>query len=158
FVPAPELWKMILTSRIYVALILGAVGWSIAIHSALPIMMVVTPRFYGGTHFFLCALSPHAGLDENVYDHRLNTRSVHFDPLCGFLDFDMNYHIEHNLSPLVPFYNLPKRHEEMKHELPRTYNGFIDVYREIVPLLIRQSGDPHFRIVRELPAASAAPV
>jgi fatty acid desaturase len=63
----------------------------------------------------------------------------------------MNYHIEHHMFPMVPFHALPKLHERIKHDLPRPYDGLIDVYKEIVPTLIRQSHDADYFLVRELP-------
>ena len=38
-------------------------------------MFVVLPRFYGGVFPHLMGLALHAGLSEDVYDHRLNKAS-----------------------------------------------------------------------------------
>jgi Na+-transporting NADH:ubiquinone oxidoreductase subunit F len=63
----------------------------------------------------------------------------------------MNYHIEHHMFPMVPFHALPKLHEHVKQDLPRTYNGLLDAYKEMLPALIRQSHDADYFLVRELP-------
>lgn len=151
FVPESERPKMIWSSRVYVAVIGGFGLWSIAIGSFLPIMFVATPRFYGGWLHQLCALTQHAGLAENVRDHRLNTRTVHMNPVYRFLYLNMNYHIEHHIFPMVPFHALPKLHEAVKEQLPRTYTGIVDAYREIAPALIRQGQHPEDAVLRELP-------
>lgn len=151
FVPQSERGKMIFTSQVYVAVLVGVVAWAVFARSFLPLMFVATPRFYGGTLFYLCALTQHAGLAENVHDHRLNTRTVYLDPFSQFIYFNMNYHIEHHIFPMVPFHALPQLHEEIKDQLPRTYRGLTDAYREIVPLLLRQAKDPSYFLLRELP-------
>jgi fatty acid desaturase len=119
-------------------------------------MYVALPRFYCGWHHQLCGLTQHAGLAENVRDHRLNTRTVYMNPVYRFLYLNMNYHIEHHMFPMVPFYALPRLHEGIKDQLPRTYTGIIDVYREIIPALIRQSRDPGYFVERQLPVAAAS--
>ena len=44
------------------------------------------------------ALTQHAGLGEDVLDHRLNTRTVKMNVVNGFLYWNMNYHVEHHMS------------------------------------------------------------
>ena len=51
---------------------------------------------YGAWLHELCALTQHAGLAENVLDHRLSTRTVILGPVLRFLYWNMNYHIEHH--------------------------------------------------------------
>ena len=72
--------------------------------------------------------------------------------------FNMNYHIEHHMFPMVPFHALPRLHERVDPCLPRTYCGLRDAFREIVPTLIRQSRDANYFVLRELPGASQPPV
>jgi fatty acid desaturase len=154
FVPTSEQVKMIWSSRIYLLLI-GATGlWAWSIGSFLPLMFVATPRFYGGWLHQIGGLTQHAGLRENAQDHRLNTRTVLLNPSFSFLYFNLNYHVEHHLFPLVPFHSLPKLHKEIKHHLPHTYTGVIDVYREIIPALLRQSRDPGYFVTRTVPDAA----
>ena len=82
--------------------------------SILPAMFVVLPRFYGGPLSQFFNIMQHAGLDEDVYDHRLNTRTVLMNPVFDFLYMNMNYHVEHHMFPMVPYYALPKLHDLIK--------------------------------------------
>ena len=50
----------------------------------------------------------------------------------------MNYHIEHHMFPLVPYYNLPKLHAEIKHDLPEPSPSIWAAYAELLPVLRRQ--------------------
>jgi fatty acid desaturase len=151
FVPPSEWRKMFWWSRVYLLIYAGMVVWSIAIRSWLPILFFPLARLYGGWLHQIFSLTQHAGLAENVRDHRLNTRTVELNPVFRFLYFNMNYHIEHHMFPMVPFHALPKLHERIESCLPRTYTGLGDAFREIVPALLRQSRDADYFVLRELP-------
>ena len=59
-------------------------------------------------------LTQHAGLAENVLDHRLNCRTITMNPIHRFLYWNMNYHLEHHMFPLVPYHQLPRLHAIVK--------------------------------------------
>jgi fatty acid desaturase len=158
FVPESEQWKVIWSSRAYVAIFVGTIAWCIAIGSILPAMYIVLPRFYGGPLSQVFNITQHAGLNEDVYDHRQNTRTVYMKPVFSFLYMNMNYHIEHHMFPIVPFYALPALHELIKDQCPPAYPGLWVAYREIVPALMRQCRDPSWYITRPLPESRIAAV
>jgi len=152
FVPESELNKMYWSSRVYVAIFIVFGGWSLAIHSFLPMMFIGLPRFYGGWLHQLLGLTQHAGLKENVFDHRQNTRTVYVNPVFRYLYMNMNYHIEHHSTPMVPYHALPRLHEAIKDQTPRAYPSLWAVYKEMIPALYKQATqDPDYHIVRELP-------
>ena len=74
----------------------------------------ILPSIYGGWLYLVFGLTQHAGLAEDVLDHRLNSRTVYMNPVLRFLYWNMNYHVEHHMFPMVPYHALPKLHEEMK--------------------------------------------
>jgi fatty acid desaturase len=153
FVPQSEWGKMFFWSRFYLALYAAMIVWSIAIRSWLPVLFFPLARFYGGWLHQIFSLTQHAGLAENVRDHRLNTRTVLMNPVFCFLYFNMNYHIEHHMFPTVPFHALPTLHRRIEGVLPHTYSGLIDAFREIIPALLKQSRDADYFVLRELPRA-----
>ena len=55
------------------------------------------------------------------------------------------------MFPTVPSYNLDKLHHHIKDQLPRTNDGLIDAYQEIIPALLRQKDDETYFIKKELP-------
>lgn len=165
FVPESELPKMYWSSRVYVAIIAGVALWSLAIGSFLPMMFVALPRFYGGWLHQLLGLTQHAGLAEDVYDHRANTRTVYVNPVFAYLYMNMQYHIEHHSTPMIPYHALPKYHEAIKDQTPPAYANLWEVYREMIPALIKQATeDPNHHIERPIPespqktAQASAPV
>ena len=135
--------------------IYAAVGAAtIASGSWLPLMLVGLPTFYGGWLSLYLSLTQHAGLAEDVLDHRLNARTVRMNPIFRFLYWNMNYHVEHHMFPMVPYHALPALHREIADDLPTPYPSTIAAYREIIPTLIRQRRDPSHFVRRELPATA----
>ncbi|HEX3876300.1 MAG TPA: NADH:ubiquinone reductase (Na(+)-transporting) subunit F, partial [Bryobacteraceae bacterium] len=94
----------------------------------------------------------HAGLAENVLDHRLNCRTVYMCWIHRYLYWNMNYHVEHHMFPLVPYHALPKLHAAVKEDCPTPYPSLFSAWREIVPTVLKQVRDPGFHIKRQLPA------
>ena len=56
--------------------------------------MIILPPFYGNTILMICAMTQHAGLADNVKDHRKSTRTVILNPFFSFLYSNMEYHID----------------------------------------------------------------
>ncbi|MCJ8332591.1 MAG: NADH:ubiquinone reductase (Na(+)-transporting) subunit F, partial [Lentisphaeria bacterium] len=97
----------------------------------------------------------HIGLAENVLDHRLNSRTVYMNPISRFIYWNMNYHVEHHMFPLVPYHALPKLHAAVKDDLPPVYPNILSAWKELLPTIFRQRKDPGYYVKRELPAARA---
>lgn len=156
FMPADELQKMFWSSRVYLLIVGGFAAWSVAIGSFLPMMFVWLPRFYGGWLHQLLGLTQHAGLGEDTYDHRTNTRTVYLNPVFRYLYMNMNYHLEHHTIPMVPYHALPELHKHFLPQSPPPYRNLWEVYREMIPALIKQATeDPDYHIERPIPAPVA---
>ncbi len=154
YIPASEHQKLFLRARIYVLIYAIVFGFAIYTRSILPLMYIGLPNIYGTWLMLVYGYTQHAGLAENVLDHRLNCRTVYMNRLNRFLYWNMGYHVEHHMFPLVPYHALPKLHELVKADMPTPYNSLIEAWREIIPALIRQSKDPNFFIQRQLPSSS----
>ena len=153
FVPESEYYSVFLRARIYLLIYGFIVGAAAYFQTVLPLMFVVLPSFYGSWLMTIYSLTQHAGLAENVLDHRLNCRTVHMNPVNRFLYWNMNYHLEHHMFPLVPYHNLPRLHELVKWDTPAPYNGLIAAFREIIPTVLQQVVDPGYYVKRQLPSA-----
>ena len=154
YIPETERRKVYRNARIYVAIYVAVIAWSISIHSILPLMYIGLPSFYGAWLMVVFGLTQHAGLAEDVLDYRLNCRTVYMNPILRFLYWEMNYHVEHHMFPMVPYYSLGKLHQELKADMPPPYNGLWEVYREIIPTLLRQVKDPAYYVKRPLPGSA----
>ena len=133
FVPESERPKVYRTARIYLgvyALVIVACVWS---RSILPAMYVGLPSLYGSWLQLYFGCTQHLGLAEDVLDHRLNSRTIYMNPVFRFLYWNMNYHVEHHIFPLIPYHALPRLHEKIKSQCPVPYASTIAAYREILP-------------------------
>jgi fatty acid desaturase len=158
YIPESERPKAVLAARVHMAIygltllatgamLLGGWGWA----SAIPVLLIGGPRIYGCWHFILTGLIQHGGLAENVVDHRLNSRTCYMNPVSRFLYWNMNYHVEHHMFPMVPYYNLPALHALIKHDLPAPNTSLWDAYREMIPAVWRQRTNPDHYLRRALP-------
>ncbi|MDC3206189.1 fatty acid desaturase [Candidatus Pelagibacter sp.] len=143
--------KAIFNSRVYCFIWLSIIFWSILVTSWLPILYFLLPQFYGKTLHKLVAFTQHAGLARNVKDHRLTSREMYLNPILSFLYWKMEYHLTHHMFPTVPSYNLDKLHSHIKDQLPRTNDGLIDAYKEIIPAIIKQSKDEDYFLKKDIP-------
>lgn len=158
FVPERERGKVYLVARIYLALFALTIAACVYAGSILPAMLVGLPTFYGAWLSVYFGVTQHVGLAEDVLDHRLNSRTVHMNPIFRFIYWNMNYHVEHHMFPMVPYHALPRLHEAIKGDCPPAYPSTIAAYREILPTIARQLRDPSYFVRRELPAgARSAP-
>lgn len=141
YVPPREASRAIFWGRVHVAIWATVITWSVVTTSFLPLMLIGLPSLYGRWLLVVFGTTQHAGLAEDVLDHRLNTRTVHLDPVLRFLYLNMNYHLEHHMFPSVPYRNLPRLHRLVADDLPPAHRGLVHAYREILPALWRQRTD-----------------
>lgn len=157
YIPASEAPKVYRVARIWLAIYGATAIACIATGSILPAMVIGLPRVYGAWHHIWTGLTQHAGLAEDTLDHRLNSRTVHLNPISRFVYWNMNYHVEHHMFPMVPYHRLPELHAEMRRDCPPPYPGMWAAYREIVPAILRQLRDPSWFVRRELPPGAGRP-
>jgi MocE subfamily Rieske [2Fe-2S] domain protein len=160
YIPASALPGIRARAWIYVLVYAAVIALSVATRSILPLLYIGLPTFYGAWLMVIYGYTQHAGLAENVLDHRLNCRTVYMHAIHRYLYWNMNYHVEHHMFPLVPYHALPKLHALIKADCPPAYPGILAAYREIIPTVLRQATDPDFFVRRPLPAprAQSAPV
>jgi len=151
YIPEQEWPKAILWARLHIAIYAVAVMWALATRSILPLMLIGLPRIYGTWHMVLTGILQHAGLAEDVLDHRLNSRTVYMNPISRWIYWNMNYHVEHHMFPMVPFHALPKLHALIKDDLPKPNSSMWEAYNEVARALWRQRKEPHYYLRRALP-------
>lgn len=151
YVPEQEFRRMAWSARAVLALYAAAIVLAVVLRSWLPVLFFVLPRFYGAPLLFLFIYLRHAGMQENIWDHRLCTRSMRLNPLFSFLVMNMEGHVEHHQYPMVPFHALPRLRKRIEGELPEPYRGLLGGAREIVPALLKMHKDPTYYVRRPLP-------
>lgn len=151
YIPQSEQPKLIRVARIWVAIYAATIALALAQTSLLPLMVIGLPRLYGAWHHVLTGILQHTGLAENVTDHRLNTRTVHMNPISRFIYLNMNYHVEHHMFPMVPYHRLPALHDLIKDDLPPASPSMLAALREMWPILRRQLRGEDIYLRRDLP-------
>ncbi|GLS85839.1 fatty acid desaturase [Cypionkella aquatica] len=154
FVPESERSKAFLIARIWAVIYLSVAALAIWMGSILPFMVIGLPIFYGSWHMVMTGVMQHLGLAENVLDHRLNSRTVYINPVSRFIYWNMNYHVEHHMFPMVPYHALPKLHEVVKHDMPPAHGSIFSAYAEIIPALRKQFQNPDWFVKRSLPGTA----
>ena len=157
FIPDSE-WKAVIREGRTWSLVFVAVALlAITLKSWLPLLFIgVAPSMVGSWLYNFFGVTQHACLPENVLDHRLNSRTVLMNPVFRFLYWNMNYHVEHHMFPMVPYHALPQLHEVIRADCPPPYPSTWAAYREVAGALARQWRDPTYFVRRPLPAKSGS--
>jgi MocE subfamily Rieske [2Fe-2S] domain protein len=155
FVPASEFSKVYFRARIYVAIYTGVIALSVYTVSILPLLLVGLTNLFGTWLTVTYGLTQHAGLAENVLDHRLNCRTVYMNPIHRYIYWNMGYHVEHHMFPLVPYHALSRLHAAVRDDCPTPYPSLLAAWREILPTLLRQVKEPSYHVKRRLPEPRA---
>lgn len=113
-------------------------------------VLVSGARFYGQWLFYLCNNTQHTGLQDNVPDFRLCTRTIRLNPVVRFLYFQMSWHTEHHMYASVPCYHLARLRKEIDSDMPPS-KGLFAAWSEIIGILRRQKADPTYQHVFDLP-------
>ena len=143
--------KITRAARIWLAIYALTIATALATSSWIPLLLVGLPRLYGAWHHVLTGLLQHLGLAENVSDHRLNTRTVLMNPVSRFIYLNMNYHLEHHLFTMVPYYNLPALHALIKHDLPTPEPSITAAFHKLLPVLLKQLSNENAVLIPPLP-------
>jgi fatty acid desaturase len=154
YIPPSELGKAALWARIHMAIYAAAIIWALASWSFLPLVLIGGPCIYGTWHMVMAGMLQHGGLAEDILDHRLNSRTVYMNPISRWIYWNMNYHVEHHMFPMVPYHALPALHALIKSDLPNPKTSIINAYSELIPALWRQRSDPGYTILPVLPATA----
>ena len=155
FIPESEFPIIYRKARLYTGIYLGVLVLSLWTWSLLPLLFIGLPNLFGSWLMHIYAHTQHAGLAENVLDHRLNCRTVYMDPINRFLYWNMNYHVEHHMFPLVPYHALGRLHDKVKDDCPAPYPGLLAAWREIIPSVLKQVKDPTYHVKRKLPSRAS---
>ena len=151
-IPPAEVPKAINNALIMLLAYAGIIIWAIMAQSWMPVVLGFLPRVIGGPVTGFLHLTQHTGLQMNIADHRHSTRSFDASLLTRFCYFNMNYHIEHHMYPMVPFYNLPRLAAELREHMPEPCRGLTGVYREILTTVARQQREPDYYHRKQVPA------
>ncbi|MFC5650603.1 fatty acid desaturase family protein [Paenibacillus solisilvae] len=151
YIPEIEYKKVFREARIYMLIFLAVIAACFYTGSLMPAMFVGLPTFYGFILVLGFGVTQHLGLYEDVLDHRLNSRTIYMNPVLRFLYWNMNYHVEHHMFPMVPYHNLSRLHKEIKADCPEARPSFLAALKEVIAALRKQKEDPSYVVFKPLP-------
>lgn len=151
FVPESEWSKVVRVARISTAIYAATGALALWMGSILPLMVIGLPRLYGAWHHVMTGLLQHGGLADNVTDHRLNSRTVYMNPISRFIYWNMNYHVEHHMFPMVPYHALARLHAVIRHDLPEPTPSIAAGFAEMWPAFVKQMRNEDYFVMRHLP-------
>ncbi|MFM7252274.1 MAG: fatty acid desaturase family protein [Ilumatobacteraceae bacterium] len=155
YVPAARRPRVHTTARIWVLIYAATIASAIATTSILPLMLIGLPRLYGQWHIQLTGFLQHGALADNVLDHRQNTRTVYMNPISRFIYWNMNYHAEHHMFPMVPYHRLPELHALLKDDFPPPATSIWAGYRDMLPVVWRQRRNPEVHLQLDVPSGTS---
>lgn len=157
FVPPSENASIYRTARLLLTLYVLVITAAIVFQSWYIAMIVgPIPAMAGVWLTYIFGLTQHAGLAENVLDHRQNCRTIYMSPILRFLYWNMNYHTEHHMYPMVPYHKLPELHALIKDDCPPAYANTWSAFYEVVIAMWRQRTQPDYFVARDLPQPLAS--
>jgi len=151
FIPEQERFKVKVVAQIWLLIFAATLVTAVTIGSMLPFLVLFGPVIFGSWHYVLTGLLQHTGMADNVIDHRLNSRTVYMNPVSRFVYWNMNYHVEHHMFPMIPYHRLPELHARIKHDLPEPNRSIPEALAEVFHALRVQLGNPEYRIQKALP-------
>jgi len=152
YVPPREAARAIRAGRVHAAIWVATAAAAVWSRSMLPMMLVGLPSLYGRWLLVVYGATQHAGMAEDVLDHRRNTRTVLMNPVSRWAYMNMNYHLEHHMFPSVPFHALPRLHALVRDQLPAPFPSIASAYRAILPAMHRQRRDLAYTMPPGAPA------
>jgi MocE subfamily Rieske [2Fe-2S] domain protein len=73
------------------------------------------------------------------------------NPIHRYLYWNMNYHVEHHMFPLVPYHRQHDLHAAVKEDCPTPYPSLFAAWCEILPAVLKQVKDPAYHVKRKPP-------
>ncbi len=158
YIPASEVRRVQIEAWVLLTIHAAAVVLAIVLHSFVPVLLIGLPNVYGIWLLALMGLTQHLGLAEDVLDHRLDSRTVYFNPVLRFIYWNMNYHVEHHMYPMVPYHALPALHAAIKDDCPAPMPSLFAAWAEMLPAVFRQLNEPGYFIRKQLPPGAGQPL
>jgi len=151
YLPEAQVPVVVREARILVAGYLALIAWAVIGQTWVPMLYFFIPRFAGAIGVYSFITTQHMAMAQDVYDHRICTRSMANSWLSRVLYWNMNYHIEHHVYPSIPFHALPALNEAIRDQLPEPSPGLLAAHAEIVRTILAQRRDPTALAVHPLP-------
>lgn len=139
YLPESEVPKVVREGRIIMAVYAGVAGVAVLIGTTAPLILWVLPRLLGEPLMRWFRIAEHAECHEGG-DLRNNTRTTRTSRLVHFLHWNMSYHAEHHLCPMVPYHALGRLHAEVGDRLHPVGESYPTVHHTVLSRIAQHEG------------------
>ncbi|MGI9385105.1 MAG: fatty acid desaturase [Methyloligellaceae bacterium] len=139
FLPVDEIPKVVREARIILAVYAGIAALAVATGSWAPLTLWIIPRLVGEPVMRWIRIAEHAECAEGG-DLTVNTRTTKAMTWMRLLFWNMPYHAEHHLCPMVPFHALPELSTKVGDKLHCKGEGYVEVHADVLTKLARHEG------------------
>lgn len=139
YLPESEIPRVVREGRIIWALYGAVAVLALYAGSWAPVIYWLIPRLVGEPFMRWTRIAEHAECAEGG-DLRQNTRTTKAPAWFHFLFWNMSYHAEHHLCPMVPFHALDRLHERIGGQLHPVGEGYLPVHRDVLAKIGRHQG------------------
>lgn len=143
-IPILGFWQGNNADRVWIAIEVVLLGLLVTavLMSPIPLTFLIhgwlIPMLWINTMVNIRGMSQHTLLEHEA-DLIRGTRTILTIPLVRFFMCNENYHLEHHLYPAVPWYHLPRLHQELKSDLIQQGAPYIPSYFSFVKDFIAAS-------------------
>jgi fatty acid desaturase len=139
FLPEDQFPRVYAEARL-IWLIYGAVAAAaIAFQSSAPLTLWLIPRLVGEPFMRWLRIAEHAECPEGP-NLLINTRTTRAPAWLRALFWNMPYHAEHHLAPMVPFHALPALHAKVGDRMHAVGDSYLAVHAHVLDQLARHQG------------------
>ncbi len=135
--PSGALPAVVREARIIMAIYAALALVSILTGSLAILWLWLLPRFLGEPFMRWLRIAEHGDCEENGNLLR-NTRTTRAPAWLHVLFWNMSYHAEHHLCPMVPFHALPALHEKVATQIYPVGRGYLAVHAEVLQNIARR--------------------
>ncbi len=139
FLPDSEIPRVVREARIIMVVYGSIAALSFWFGSWAAVIYWILPRLIGEPSMRLVRVAEHGECEEGP-DLRVNTRTTKASSVLRFLFWNMPYHAEHHIAPMVPFHALGRLHDQIGDRLFPVGENYPAVHAEVLGKISRRDG------------------
>ena len=146
YLPQSEIPRAVKEARIIMLTYGFVLAASIFFQSWFALFYWVLPRLVGEPFMRWVRVAEHGECEESG-DLSKNTRTTLTSKPIYFLFWNMPYHAEHHIAPMVPFFRLPEMHQTVKNKLRPTGESYPKVHGEVIKAISQPPDLPNNEVI-----------
>lgn len=139
YYPESEIPRITAEARVILAIYAAIAIAAIWVGTLAPLVLWIIPRFVGEPFMRWMRIAEHGECPEGG-DLRENTRTTLTTRAVRFLFWNMPYHAEHHLAPMVPFHALGDLHGVVRDKMHPVGESYPAVHAEVLSKISRHEG------------------